>query len=152
MAQPEASGGRVLPRRARLYVWLVAGLGGAGLGSAALAGPPLAPTDVALATSLLVLGILAQHFLLEVAPHHKIDTSLAAYFAALLLFPPAAAVVLVGFAQAVGQTTLALRRNPATGRRRRGIRGILFNTGQLVVAMGLGVSVYARVGPEVLAV
>src|SRR5919206_280341 len=147
MTQPQAAGRRVLPLRAKLYVWLVAGLGVACLGLAARAGPPLAPSQLGLAASLLVLGILAQHYLLEVALHHKIDMSLAAYFAALLLFPPAAAVVLVGVAQALGQATLALRHNPATGRRRRGLRGILFNTGQLVIAAGLGALVYALIGP-----
>jgi hypothetical protein len=53
----------------------------------------------------------------------------------------------------LGQATLALRRNPATGRRRRGLRGILFNTGQLAVATALGGLVYAAVGrPELLAI
>jgi signal transduction histidine kinase/CheY-like chemotaxis protein len=135
-----------------VYVWLVALLGVAALGAAARAGPALAPSDLGLAVCLLVLGVLAQHFLLEVAPHHKIDLSLAAYFAALLLFSPAAAVVLVGLAQALGQATLALRRNPATARRRRGLRGILFNTGQLVIATGLGAVIYASLRPEVLAI
>ena len=152
MTQPQAAGRRVLPLRAKLYVWLVAGLGVACLGLAARAGPPLAPSQLGLAASLLVLGILAQHYLLEVALHHKIDMSLAAYFAALLLFPPAAAVVLVGVAQALGQATLALRRNPATGQRRRGLRGILFNTGQLVMATGLGAIVHAALRADVLAI
>ena len=78
MAQPQAPGRRVLPLRARVNVWLVAGLGVAALAAAARAGPALAPGDLGLAVSLLVLGVLAQHFLLEVAPHHKIDMSLAA--------------------------------------------------------------------------
>ena len=152
MAEPQAAGRRVLPLGAKVYVWLVAGLGVAVLGLAARAGPALAPSDLGLAASLLVLGILAQHYLLEVALHHKIDMSLAAYFAALLLFSPAAAVVLVGLAQALGQATLALRHNPATGRRRRGLRGILFNTGQLVVATGLAAIVHADLRPDVLAI
>ena len=153
MAQPQAAGGRVLPLRARIYLWLVAGLGVATLAVAARAGPVLRAGDLGLALSLVVLGALAQHFLLEVAPHHKIDMSLAADFAALLLFSPAAAVAVVGLAQAFGQATLAMRRNPATGRRRRGLRGILFNTGQLVVATALGALVYTAVGlPELLAV
>jgi PAS domain S-box-containing protein len=153
MAHPEAGGGRVLPLRARLYLWLIAGLGVATLAAAARAGSALPPRDLALAVSLVVLAALAQHFLLEVGSHHKIDMSLAADFAALLLFPPAAAIVVVGLAQALGQATLALRRNPATGRRRRGLRGILFNTGQLVVATALGALVYRAAGlPELLAV
>ena len=112
MAQAQTPGRRPLGSRARAYVWLVAGCGIGTLIAAARAGPALAASDLGLAASLLVLGILAQHYLLEVALHHKIDMSLAAYFAALLLFPPAAAVVLVGVAQALGQATLALRRNP----------------------------------------
>ena len=144
---------RVLPLRARAYVWLIAGLGVATLVAAAGVGPVLATSELGLAASLLGLGILAQHFPLEVAPHHKIDMSLAAYFAALLLFPPAAAVVLAGLAQALGQASLALRRNPATGRRRRGLRGILFNTGQLVVATALGGLVYVGLGlPDLLTI
>src|SRR5918911_4412789 len=154
MAQPQAPNGRVLPLRARVYVWLVAGLGVVTLAGAARAAPvALSAGDLGLGVSLVVLGVLAQHFLLEVAPHHKIDMSLAAYFAALLLFPPAAASILVGLAQVLGQATLALRRNPATGRRRRGLRGILFNTGQLVVATALAALVYTAVGlPELLAI
>ena len=153
MAQPQTPGGQALPFQARAYVWLVAGLGVGVLAGAARAGQGLTADNLGLAASLLVLGVLAQHLLLEVAPHHKIDMSLAADFAALLLFSPPAAVVLVGLAQALGQATLALRRNPATGRRRRGLRGILFNTGQLVLASGLGALVYAGVGlPEPLAI
>jgi PAS domain S-box-containing protein len=153
MAQPQPPSRRALPLRARVYVWVIAGLGVATLAAAARASPAaLSAGDLALAASVVVLGVLAQHFLLEVAPHHKIDMSLAAYFAALLLFSPAAAVVLVGLAQVLGQATLALRRNPATGRRRRGLRGILFNTGQLVVATALGALVYTALGlPELLA-
>src|SRR5947199_3219181 len=153
MAQPQAAGSRALPLRARVYVWLIAGLGVLVLAIAARAGQALAPGDLGLAISLLVLAVLAQHFLLEVGPHHKIDLSMAAYFATLLLFSPATAVVVVGLAQALGQATLAQRRNPTTGRRRRRVRGILFNTGQLAAATGLGALTYAGLGlPEPLAV
>src|SRR5919202_6593093 len=153
MAQAQTPGKRPLRSRARAYVWLLAGCGIGTLVAAVRAGPPLAASDLGLAASLLLLAILAQHFLLEVAPHHKIDTSLAAYFAAVLCFPPSAAIVLVGLAQALGQAGLCLRRNPATGRRRCGPRGVLFNTGQLVLATALGALVYARLGlPAPLAI
>jgi signal transduction histidine kinase len=94
--------------------------------------------DQGLAIELVVLAVIAQHFPLAVGPQHKIDTSIAVYFACVLLFDTPEAVVLVGLAQVLGQSTLALRHVPGTNKRMRGARGILFNTSQLVLATTLG--------------
>ena len=98
---------------------------------------------------LVLLAILAQHFPVMIAPSRKVDTSMAVYFAFLLLFGAPAAVGLVGLSQLVGQGTLALRRNPTTGRRRRTPRSALFNTSQLMVATALGGLVYFSALPHV---
>jgi len=96
------------------------------------------PPSPALAAVFLLLAVAAQHFPLEVAPGYKVTASSAAYVAALLALGPPAAVALVATAQLLGGLGLALRRDPATGRRRRGPAGVLFNMAQLVLAFGLG--------------
>ena len=85
------------------------------------------PTPLSLAIELVLLGAIAQHFPLPIGPQHKVDTSIAVYFACVLLFDTPAAVVVVGVSQVLGQATLALRRVPGTGKRMRGARGVLFN-------------------------
>jgi signal transduction histidine kinase len=130
---------------ARAYLWLITLLALGVLGLAAGDGPSDRAPSLVLAASLLVLGVLALHFPLELGPQHKIDVSLAVYVADVLSFSPAEAVVLVGATEAVGEMTLALRRNPTTGRRRRGPRAILFNIAQLTVATWLAAAAYTRV-------
>jgi hypothetical protein len=68
-------------------------------------------------------------------PQHKVDASIAVYFACLLLFAPPAALVLIGISQLLGQATLALRRSLTTGKRMRGARGVLFSTSQPTCAL-----------------
>jgi hypothetical protein len=106
------------------------------------------PAPLGLAIELVLLGAIAQHFPLPVGPQHKIDTSIAVYFACVLLFDTPAAVVVVGVSQVLGQATLALRRVPGTGKRMRGARGVLFNTSQLVLATVLCSLVYNAVLPH----
>jgi signal transduction histidine kinase len=101
-----------------------------------------------LAALLVVLASIAQHFPLPVGPQRKIDASISVYFASLLVFGAIEAIAVVGVAQALGQATLALRRNPQTGRRRRGIPEIVFNTAQLTVATGVASVAYFAVVPE----
>jgi signal transduction histidine kinase len=101
----------------------------------------------ALVVTLLILGVAAQHFPLEIAPGYKVTVSSAAYFAALLTLGPPAALALVLAAQLLGGLGLFLRRDAATGRRLRGPAGILFNAAQLVIAFGLGGLVTASALP-----
>ncbi len=137
-----------MPRAARLYLGLLT------LAAAALlawwlarrgAWPPASPP---LAAALLLLAVAAQHFPLEIAPGYKVTASSAAYFAALLVLGPPAALALVAVAQVLGGLGLFLRRDPATGRRRRGPAGILFNAAQLVLAFGLGGLISAQSLPH----
>jgi signal transduction histidine kinase len=127
-----------MPRLARLYFTLLT-LASIGLLAWWLARwadwPPASPW---LAAVLLLLAVAAQQFPLEVAPGYKITASSAAYVAALLALGPPAAVALIGAAQLLGGLGLFLRRDAATGRRRRGLAGVLFNAAQLVLAFGLG--------------
>src|SRR6266511_1242412 len=94
-----------------LFAWLKAWRGPI---RPSLQSPPAGLGSVAF---LVLLAVLAQHFPVMIAPNRKVDTSIAVYFAFLLLFGAPAAVALVGLSQLLGQGTLALRRNPITGRR-----------------------------------
>ena len=100
------------------------------------------PPHIPMAGALIVLGAFAQQFYVPVAPRRKVDLSIAVYFASLLLLGAPAAMVSVGAAQLLGQSTLALRRDPRSGRHRRSPRSVLFNTAQFMVATGLAGFVY----------
>ncbi|MGH2355841.1 MAG: sensor histidine kinase [Chloroflexota bacterium] len=136
-----------LPLRARIFLGLVV-LAAAGMQAywwrAQPAGPRpgLTSGDLGFVVGLVALAVVAQHFPVVLGPGRKADVSIALYFADLLLLGPAAAVSVVGVSQALGQGTLALRRDPTSGRRRRGVRFVLFNTSQLMVATGLSGLVY----------
>ena len=138
----------MIPRSARLYLALLT------LAAAALLAWWLAqwrdwpPASPALAAALLLLAVAAQHFPLEVAPGYKVTASSAAYVAALLALGPPAALALIAIAQLLGGLGLSLRRDPATGRRRRGPTGVVFNAAQFVLAFGLGGLIYADLLPE----
>jgi len=86
----------------------------------------------------LALAVLAQHFPLELAPRHKVNAAVAAYFAALLLLGAPPAVPLAAAGQLLGGIGLMLRRDRHTGRRLRGPAGVIFNAAQLTLAVALG--------------
>ncbi|HEX2035145.1 MAG TPA: ATP-binding protein [Chloroflexota bacterium] len=111
---------------------------------------PLLPQGPGLITMvmLVVLGILAQHFPLVIGPRYKVDVSIAVYFACLLRFGAPVALVLVGVSHLVGQTTMAMRRNPVSGVRLRTPRSVVFNTAQFVLATGLGGLAYFSILPH----
>ncbi|MDQ6671359.1 MAG: histidine kinase [Chloroflexota bacterium] len=104
--------------------------------------------DLGVAAELIVLAVIAQHFPMPFGPQHKTDASIAVYFAAVLLFEAPVAVVLVGTSHLLGQATLAVRRSPTTGKRMRGLRGVLFNTSQLVLSTALSSLVYYVLVPH----
>ena len=53
-------------------------------------------------------------------------------------------MTLAGAGHLLGQSTLALRRNPQTGQPRGSRRGLLFNTGQMMLGTALaGLAYYA---------
>src|SRR5215217_1108030 len=131
-----------LPRAARAFLALLVALAAAMLAGWLARWGDWPPPDPALAALLLLLAVIAQHFPLEVAPGYKVTVALAAYVAALLTLGPPAAVALAVAAQLLGGLGLWLRRDPATGRRRRGLPGVLFNAAQFVLALGLGGLVY----------
>jgi len=134
--------------RVQLYFSLLL-LAALGLVVALLARPhdPF-PTPYALMAVLVLLAVVAQHFPVRLAPSHKLDLSIAVYFACLLLFGTAVSVLLVGASQLVGGGTLALRRDPVSGKRLRSVRSVLFNTSQLVLATASAGLVYSRLLPH----
>ncbi len=102
------------------------------------------PHTYGLVALLVALAVAAQHFPLPLTPGHKVDLSIGVYFACLLLFGTTVGIVLVGGSQLVGGATLALRRNPVSGKRLRSARSVIFNTSQLMVATGCaGLAYYA---------
>jgi len=124
------------PVRARVYLWLMTVLAlGFLAGAIACWRGPL-PSRYGLITLLVALAVVAQHFPLPLTPSHKVDLSIGVYFACLLLFGTPIAVFLVAGSQLIGGVTLALRRNPDTGKRLRSARSVIFNASQLVIATG----------------
>ena len=126
----------------RSYLWFMvcAAVAAQGLWLIAWRGP--IPNDFGLPTLIAALAVLAQHFPVEIAPKRKVDVSVSAYFASLLLFGAPVAVALVGVSHLLGQLTLCLRRNPVTGNPMRTVRSALFNTSPARVATALAAAVY----------
>jgi putative nucleotidyltransferase with HDIG domain len=105
----------------------------------------LAPTsagDPVLMVLLVVLGVLTANFPVMVSPRYKTDAAPAIDLALVLLFPPATAVALVGLSRILSDGLLWLRRNPATGKRRRRLIDLVFNTSQLMIAAAAAAIVY----------
>jgi signal transduction histidine kinase len=129
----------------RAYLWLVVAAAGGLLAYAFRApGGPL-PSDVHERTLLALLAasaVLAIHFPVPIAQGQKVNVATAPYLAGLLRFGAPAAVLLVGFSQLAGGGTLALRHDPATGRRMRSVRSAVFNAAQMMLATGLAGLVY----------
>jgi putative nucleotidyltransferase with HDIG domain len=116
--------------------------------TAALLGTPgRAPGDPLLMAVLMVLGAIATNYPVMVSPRLKADAGPAVYLAAVLLFPPATAVALIGGSRLLGEGVLCFRRNPATGFHRREPIDLIFNTSQLMVAGGLAALAYSAAGP-----
>jgi putative nucleotidyltransferase with HDIG domain len=104
--------------------------------------PPATPGDPMLMVLLVVLGAIAANFPIMVSPRYKADAAPAIDLALVLLFPPATAVALVGLSRILGDGSLSLRRNPATGNRRRQPIDLVFNTSQLMIAAAAAALVY----------
>jgi PAS domain S-box-containing protein len=136
-----------LPAAARIYLWFTV-CAAAGFLAYWLVtwrgpirvGPLLLP--------LFIGGVVAQHFAVQIGPRRKVDASIAVYFASLLLAGGPVGVALVGASQLVGQSTLALRRDPQTRKRLRTPRSILFNTAQFMVATAFAGQVYFAFVPH----
>jgi putative nucleotidyltransferase with HDIG domain len=103
---------------------------------------PTAAGDPVLMVLLVVLGVLTANFPVMVSPRYKTDAAPAIDLALVLLFPPAAAVALVGLSRILGDGLLFLRRNPVTGKRRRRLIDLVFNTSQLMIAAAAASVVY----------
>ena len=130
--------GAALAGGVALVLWLWAWWGPAGQP----AGP--GPGDPALFFVLVATAVLAQHLPLHLGPQRKMNVVHGVYFAGLLLFGPPLGVTLAGAGHLLGQSTLALRRNPQTGQPRGSRRGLLFNTGQMMLGTALaGLAYYA---------
>jgi signal transduction histidine kinase len=91
---------------------------------------------------LVCAAIAAQHFPFSPGTGHKVMLGGAVYYADVLLLGPVLAVPLVAASALLGQGLLALRRDPVSGRRRRGPAGIAFNTALPVLATAAGGAVY----------
>jgi putative nucleotidyltransferase with HDIG domain len=98
--------------------------------------------DPLLALILVVMAAGAANFPVMVTRSYKADATPALELAIVVLLPPAAAVALVGLSRMAGDAILCLRRNPATGNRRRMPIDLIFNTGQLMVAAAAGAVIF----------
>jgi signal transduction histidine kinase len=135
------------PRAVWLFLGLTVLAAGVLLARALIAWPETIVVSRQLLALLFVLAVVAQHFPVEIAPGYKINAASAVYFAAMLVAGTSVALLLTVAGQLVGGGTLALRRNPVTGRQRRGLPAVLFNAAQLVLAIGLGGLVYGLLVP-----
>jgi len=129
-----------------LRVYLLVMVAPAAVLTAAVAREPSAPSDAVLMVVLIALGAVATNFPVRISRHYKAHAAPAIHLAAVLLFSPAAAVAVIGSSALLGEGVLCLRRNPATGFRRRQPVDIVFNTSQLMLAGGLSALVYATAG------
>ncbi len=110
-----------------------------------LLGLPRAPFDPVLAAILVAIGVVAANFPVMIRKNYKVDATPAIDLALVVLFPAAAAVALVGLTRLLGDTTLCLRRNPNTGKRRRRPIDLLFNTSQMILAAAAAAIIYRGV-------
>src|SRR5260370_21533021 len=97
-------------------------------------GPAAAPADPFLLVVLLLLGAVASNFPVRGSPRLKTDAAPAVYLAAVLLFPPATAVALIGGSRLLREGVVCFRRHPATGHPRRPPRDLFFHTSPLLTA------------------
>jgi putative nucleotidyltransferase with HDIG domain len=104
--------------------------------------PPTAGGDPLLMVLLVVLAAIAANFPIMLSPRYKTDAAPAIDLAFVILFPPATAVALVGLSRILGDGSLCLRRNPASGNRRRQPIDLVFNTSQLMIAAAGAALVY----------
>lgn len=135
-----------IPSRARAYLYgICAAAGivyGAELAWLLTAGAPDLretvgqPGMVLVLVQLVVLSVVAQHFPLAIGPKRKYDLSQVVHLAILLLAGTPLAVVLAGGAEAIGQGSYLVRRDPQ-GRRLRGTSSVVFNTAQFVLGTAL---------------
>ena len=143
-----------LPFRARIYLYGTCAAAAAVMTAVAAwlvaqGGTAVESTERALVLAQLVaLSVAAQHFPLALGPKRKYDLSQSVHLAILLLAGTPLAVVLVGAAEAIGQTTYLIRRD-AQGRRMRGLSSVCFNTAQ--IALGTLAAGLARSAASVLA-
>src|SRR5438445_395637 len=129
-----------------LRVYLLVMVAPAAVLTAAVARELSAPSDAVLMVVLIALGAVATNFPVRISRHYKAHAAPAIHLAAVLLFSPAAAVAVIGSSALLGEGVLCLRRNPATGFRRRQPVDVVFNTSQLMLAGGLSALVYATAG------
>jgi putative nucleotidyltransferase with HDIG domain len=125
----------------RLYLLGIA-LPAAALLGALVPGSLHAAADLVPAAVLVGIGVLAANFPVMIRRNYKADATPAIDLALVMLFPAATAVALVGLARALGDGVLFLRRNPATGKRRRRSIDVLFNTSQMTITAAIGAGVY----------
>jgi len=89
--------------------------------------PSHTQADPILAAVLVGLGAIAANFPVMVTKSYKADATPAVELAIVVVFPPAAAVALIGLSRLIGEGALCIRRNPAAGRRRRIPIDLVFN-------------------------
>jgi len=129
-----------------LRAYLLAMAAPAALMMAAVLRMPSTPGDPVLMFVLVLLGAVATNFPVMISRHYKAHAAPAIHLAAVLLFAPAIAVAVIGLSSLLGEGFLCLRRNPASGNRRRQPIDVAFNTSQLILAGGLSALVYAAAG------
>ena len=140
-----------LPRSAHFYIWsvVVAALAVFPLWQYAWSGPPWSSgANIPLMVLLLVLTAVAAHFPLQVGPQYNVDLITAVQLAALLLFGPPAALLVIGVGALLGLLALRLRQRITDSRFRRSWRNIAFNVATYTLASGAGGAVYFSLLPH----
>ena len=142
-----------LPLRVQLFIYGVGALAGALLllWLRLWTGPtPHDPTSTLLLVLLGGLTIAAAQFPLHLRSGFNVNLVTAVMFAALLLFGPPAAMVLLGACYALGLVTHGVVLRLRGSKLRRSWRNVLFNAAQIMVSLGLGGLVYYSIVPHQL--
>src|SRR5688572_3259619 len=144
---------KAFPLRVYLYIFGVAAAAAALLllWLRVWGGPaPRDPTTIFLLVVMGGLTVASAQFPLHLTSGFNVNLVTAVMFAALLLFGPPVAMLLVGVSYAAGLALLGLRQYLTLGRFRRRWDNILFNASQIVLTIGIGGLVYYSILPHQL--
>ena len=97
---------------------------------------------------LFAMAVMGYHFPLPVRPGRKVTVTSAVHFAALLLLDLPLVLALAGVSRLVGGVTLVIRQRRGLSGLRQAWGEVAFNSGQAVLAFGLGKVVYEALGPR----
>jgi len=129
-----------LPRRVKAYAAGMATLGALSIIPWLVRWPHLSSRDVGLLALALLGNAVAMLFPLPVAPGRKVHLAAVVQVAALLLFPPAPALLALGLSTLAANLILRARG-------KRDSWNVMFNTGQHTLSLSIAWAVLVQLTP-----